>query len=147
MSYAIISDLTEAFGEPEIVELSNLDSPSATTINTRVANRALDDGTDEIDGYLQGKVALPLESPPRRLKAICCDIARYRMDRNRVREDVRDRYKDAIAYLSAVSKGIVQLGLDVVETVAPENDGPDFVTVERIFTSDSLSDYTRPGYY
>lgn len=103
----------EAFGEPETVMLTNLDRPMATTIDPVPLNRALVDGAALIDSYLLRRYQLPLTVTPQVLIPYALDIARYRLDRIRDREDVRKRYEDAIKWLESVASGKCFLGTDV----------------------------------
>jgi phage gp36-like protein len=103
----------EAFGQPEAVMLTNLDAPMATAIDPVPLNRALVDGAALIDSYLSRRYLLPLAVVPQVLIPYALDIARYRLDRIRNREDVRVRYEDAIKWLESVASGKCFLGTDV----------------------------------
>jgi phage gp36-like protein len=146
MPYCAIAEFITTFGEQETVAVSNLYTPSAIAIDETNLEQALTDASALIDGYIQGRVTLPLSAlqVPATLKACCADIARYRLDRNRCREEVRMRYEDWIVWLKDVSKGIVNLGLDA--QVPPESPTlvPDRVYVrasDRVFTDDVLDRY------
>src|SRR6478672_13218869 len=112
MIYATEQDIVDAFGEEEFIQLTNLEAPAAIAINSTVLGKALTNASAEIDAYLQGRYVLPPTTVPTVLIQICCDIVRYRLDKNRLREDVRQRFEDAIAFLKNVAKGVVNLGLD-----------------------------------
>lgn len=103
----------EAFGEHETVMLTNLDTPMAAVIDSVPLNRALLDGAALIDSYLSRRYQLPLTVVPQVLIPYALDIARYRLDRIRNREDVRKRYEDAIKWLESVRDGKCFLGTDV----------------------------------
>lgn len=144
--YCTIADFITTFGEQETVAVSNLYTPSAIAIDEINLEQALIDASALIDGYIQGRATLPLTAlqVPATLKACCADIARYRLDRNRCREEVRMRYEDWIVWLKDVSKGIVNLGLDA--QVPPESPTlvPDRVYVrssDRVFTDSILNQY------
>ena len=53
MSYCAPEAFIGIFGERETINLSNLDEPTATTVNTARLQQALDDASEEIDTYLQ----------------------------------------------------------------------------------------------
>jgi phage gp36-like protein len=146
MPYCTIAQFIDTFGEQEAIALTNLHRPSEVAIDEDNLTQALTDASAMIDGYIQNRVSLPLTEPqiPATLKACCADIARYRLDRNRCREEVRIRYEDWISWLKDVSKGIVNLGLD--SQVPPESATlvPDRVYVQssdRVFTDDVLRRY------
>ena len=103
----------EAFGEPETVMLTNLDNPTVFVVNPVPLNRALIDAAALIDSYLARRYLLPLAVVPQVLIPYALDIARYRLDRIRDREDVRKRYEDAIKWLEGVRDGKNFLGTDV----------------------------------
>jgi phage gp36-like protein len=111
--YGSIALFEEAFGTPETLMLTNLDNPMALTINTVPLDRALTDAAALIDTYLARRYALPLSVVPQVLIPYSLDIARYRVDRIRDREDVRKRYEDAIRWLESVRDGKNFLGTDV----------------------------------
>jgi phage gp36-like protein len=95
------------------VQLTNED-PAQTEINTSVIDQALADASAEIDGYLDGRFALPLTDVPAMLDRLACDVAMYRMQSLRPLHDMADarkRYEDAIELLVRVARGEVTLGL------------------------------------
>jgi phage gp36-like protein len=143
MSYCAPEAFIGIFGERETINLSNLDEPTATTVNTARLQQALDDASEEIDTYLQERYDLTQlrADPPRRLVRICADIARYTLAKNRPPEDYRQRYEDAIAWLKDVAKGIASLGLTSTEQVVPESSLPIYRPGLRVFTRDSLAGY------
>jgi phage gp36-like protein len=114
MAYATQQDFVDAFGESEAVMLTNLDDASATAINPVPLDRALVDASALIDTYCGSRYRLPLSPLPVAVVPYCLDIARYRLDRIRSREDVRQRYEDAIRYLEQIVKGTISLGADLL---------------------------------
>jgi phage gp36-like protein len=144
--YCAIADFIQIFGEQETVEVTNLYRPGAIAIDELNLEQALINASAMIDGYIQNRVSLPLTTPqiPVTLKSCCSDIARYLLDRNRCREEVRIRYEDWIAWLKDVSKGVVNLGLDsqvppTSATLAP--DGVYVTAGDRVFTDESMRGY------
>jgi phage gp36-like protein len=141
MSYAAAQDLIARYSNRDLVQLTN-DDPTVTTINTDVLQQALDDGSAEIDGYLDGRFALPLAQPPAILARLACDIAMYRLQSLRPLHDLADarkRYEDAVAFLMEVARGTVTLGLSVLGAEPPS--APDAAVVEgplRVFDRNKL---------
>lgn len=127
------------FDEKEIVELT--DRSNVGELNVDVLASKLADADAEINGYLQGRYTLPLTSVPDVLKRLACDIARYHLYDNRVTESVRDRYKDAIAYLKLLAAGTVQLGVDAGGDTAAVSAAPEFDVPGRLFNRESLADF------
>lgn len=143
MSYATVQDFVDYFGSQESVELSNLDDPTAETVDEVLIARSLDHAHAEVNSYLAGNYTLPLTATvPQILKYDEIEIARFRMDKYRTREDVTERYQLVIQRLRDISKGIVNLGLDQndkeVEVVAGD---PDYVSAPPVFTLESLNGF------
>jgi phage gp36-like protein len=113
MPYATQQDFIDAFQEHEAIMLTNLDRPNAIAVDSVPLNKALADASALIDSYCGLRYLLPLSPLPEVVNSYCLDIARYRLDRIRSREDVRLRYEDAIKFFEKVCKGLVSLGSDV----------------------------------
>jgi phage gp36-like protein len=139
--YAVQADMEARFGHNEIVQLTDRAIPPTGAVDAIVLDAALADATARIDGYLQGRFELPLANPPPVLTAYCCDIARYLLYDDRATDQVRKRFEDAIRLLEQVGMGKLSLGLDAGGQPAPEGDSPKVNAADRVFTSDSLSDY------
>lgn len=141
MSYATQQDMIERFGEREVRILTDRDNQGL--IDSTTLAYALTQADAEIDGYLQGRFALPLAIVPVLLVGIACDVARYRLAGTDIRETdpIRTRYKDAIKLLASISKGDLQLGLSAGGEAAPEAGAVRVVEGSRVFTPDTLSDY------
>lgn len=111
MAYATIEQFIENFGQWEAVEVSNLDDASDQLVDADRLQTALENASGEIDSYLaQAGYTLPLATVPAFLVQRCCDIARYRLENRNTRQEVIDRYKDAIAWLRDVAKGVATIG-------------------------------------
>jgi len=141
MPYATQSDMTTLFGEREVIQIT--DRALLGVIDTAVLADALELASDEIDGYIGGRYALPLSSSPRLLSRVCCDIARYRLlgaDAQET-EPARNRYRDAIRLLEQVRDGKMTLGLDPAQQ--PVGTGPTIKinNGRRMFGPGSLDDY------
>ncbi|MBD2492475.1 gp436 family protein [Aulosira sp. FACHB-615] len=109
MSYATVEEFTSVIGNQETVELTNLDNPSATTVNSDRLQQVLEDASGEIDGYLATRYATPLEFIPSTIRTYCVDIAWYRLAQNNAPEQFATRYNNAIARLKDIEKGIMVL--------------------------------------
>ena len=121
MPYITLTDLTQRFGEDEILSLTDTGSGE---IGTELVDRAIEDASGEIDGYVAaGGYTLPLTPVPSIIKAYACDIARYRLYDESALEQVSKRYDDAIKFLRAVAKGDVLLGISTGSTGTTETAG------------------------
>src|SRR5580704_3467129 len=136
----------------DLVQLTNED-PTQTGINASIIGQALADASAEIDGYLDGRFALPLNDAPTILNRLACDVAMYRLQSLRPLHDLADarkRYEDAVELLVRVARGEVTLGLGADDGEPPA--APGSVVTEaggqaggevpqRIFSRGSLKSY------
>lgn len=140
MAYITSSDMIAAFGEEEMIALSNLDNSSATVINGAVIQKAIDDACASVDGYLAVRYSVPIIPTPPVLTRITCDFARGILDQNNPREEVIRRWDMAVAYLKDLARGLAVLPMPQVE--APQaTDSPQYRSPGRVFTRDTLSAY------
>ena len=109
MPYCTKADLIERFGEDEMLSLAH-DQNGA--MDDAVIDRACDDASGEIDGYVSAAgYPVPLSPVPRIVTAYACDIARYRLYDEQAQEQVQKRYDAAVKFLRMVSRGEVRLGI------------------------------------
>lgn len=142
MAYSTAAEFKAAFPEDEVVQITNLDDPTATSSNDDRITEALIRASSEIDSYVGIAVGLPLASVPLVLKGKELDIARYYLDSYDPREDVRRRYEDAVAWLKLIAEGKASLGVDTNGTeVVSGSPFPAFYTNDRVFTPSTLQGY------
>ncbi|BCB62816.1 hypothetical protein HaloA020_35170 [Halomonas sp. A020] len=109
MPYCTKADLIERFGEDELLSLAH---DQDGTMDDAVIDRACDDASGEIDGYVSAAgYRVPLSPVPRIVTAYACDIARYRLYDEHATDQVQKRYDDAVKFLRSVSRGEVKLGI------------------------------------
>lgn len=110
MPYCTQADLIERFGENELLAIAR--DESGTAIDAALVERACDDASGEIDGYVSAAgYPVPLSPVPRIVIANACDIARYRLYDEHATDQVQKRYDDAVKFLKSVSRGEVRLGI------------------------------------
>lgn len=136
MAYATQTDMIDAFGEREVIALTDRDNVGV--IDAALLVDRLDKATSEIETYLVGRYVVPLSSVSPLITTYCCDIARYRLSGASVAEvdTVRTRYKDAIRFLEAVRDGKIDLGTDV----APATDA---ATQNLVYVTDGQRLFSR----
>lgn len=100
-AYITENDMLARFGEPEMELLA--------TIGDDVIARALQDASEEAESYVAVNYTPPLPNIPAPLKAATCDIARYRLYKDRATEQVKERYEQAIKWLVRLAEGKVKL--------------------------------------
>jgi phage gp36-like protein len=134
--YAISQDIIDRYSSDEF--LLAFDRDGSGTADVGVADKALSDASEEIDGYLAGRYTLPLAVTPKILTFMAVDIALYKGSvGSLVTEEKRTRYKDAIAFLIKVAEGKIQLFAS--DPSAPQGgSGASFSGGERLFTRDTL---------
>lgn len=133
MPYATSQDMVESFGSAEMRHLTDVELPRLGGINPVVMARALVNASDLIDGYLVGRYAIPVATPPAALRVHCCGMARYLL--MTVSQDDRAKmdYANANAYLKSVAAGTVAL-LPPAQAEVPAGLGPVmFVTGQKVF--------------
>lgn len=112
---------------------------------TPFVEEAVEDATAEIDGYLAKRYNVPFEKTPKVLNKFCKDIAAYNLvSRKGVDESEREktfltRYNAAIAFLTKVAQGIIDIGVEGVETNEDKaQTGFSMKSSERIFNRSSM---------
>ncbi|AQU83247.1 MULTISPECIES: gp436 family protein [unclassified Halomonas] len=109
MPYCTKADLIERFGEDELRAIAH---DASGEIDDAAVDRACDDASGEIDGYVSAAgYPVPLSPVPRIVIANTCDIARYRLYDEHATDQVQKRYDDAVKFLKSVSRGEVRLGI------------------------------------
>lgn len=130
MPYATQSDMTDRYGEQELIEQT--DRTNTGLVDATVVARVLSDASAMIDGFMASRYVLPLASVPPLLVGLCCDLARYALYPDAVPTAVADRYKDAIARLKEIAAGTIKLDL---ETPAVAHSGlVELETSPRLFS-------------
>lgn len=119
--YASRSDLIERFGAVSIDNLERMVTPDKLP-DAAVSVLALADATEEADSYIGARYALPLAAVPEALRRTVCDIARYRLHKDKPTEEVRTRYDDGISWLKAVAAGKAFLKLPPPSIGQPSDD-------------------------
>ncbi|AFY72077.1 protein of unknown function DUF1320 (plasmid) [Thalassoporum mexicanum PCC 7367] len=146
MTYATEQNLIDAFGQTELIALTNLADPTASTINTSV----LSQNQNKAFGLINGAIAkcpgiavqMPFSSPyPELLVGLELDITRYFLDSISAREDVRQRYEDALAQLEKIGACELSLGLNSSDEVVNTSDRPAYGAYKQVFTPTTLCDY------
>lgn len=140
MAYASAADLTLAWGADEVARSGDRDGDGDA--DTGVIDRALDDASAEIDGYIGRVYDLPLVEPyPVLLRRLACDVAIYRMSGTiaPLTDEKRRRYDDALRTLERIAEGDMDIGLGVggeaQAVTSPVEHGAD----EREWTRDTTA--------
>jgi phage gp36-like protein len=147
-TYATQQDFVDAFGFEEMVQLTNLQDSAAIVVDITKLAQNQEKAKALIDGLISQNpivaALMPFASVPELLKAYELDITRYYLDAISARQDVRQRYEDAIAQLKLIGMGKMGLGL-IGSPEAPQAGAPVLsvksYAPDGIFTEESLSGY------
>lgn len=98
---ASVDDFVLAYGRQEAIQVSNIDDPSADSVNHARIQMAIEDANSMIDSYVRmaPKAGQLLVSANRRRTSLI--IARYFLDSVRRRDDVTQDYERAIKELQS----------------------------------------------
>jgi phage gp36-like protein len=159
MPYLVPLDLVARFGAEEMAQLADKRIPRRLSAALLIAalhgddlsswdddaqeiarraqarlEQATRDGQSEVDSYLSSRYAVPLADPPAALKRFTGDIARYALYEDHAKEEVRLRYKDAIAFLKNLAAGDASLGAgESGETPGASGGTVEWITAGKVF--------------
>jgi phage gp36-like protein len=107
--YATIAQAEELYGTDYVTVACDRDQDGLP--DTASLERHLSIASRQMDGYVLGRYALPLATPPEHFIKICVDIALYNsVPTQGVRTDeMRKRYDDAVKYMEMIAKNQVKL--------------------------------------
>ncbi len=112
MNYCNVDDLLASrLSNEELIQLT--DDAGTGSYNQDFVQAAIVSAQELIDGYLRGRLALPLNPVPGVIKNIAVVLAAYNLFRRRLSltppEQLRRDYDDAISTLERVQKGIIAI--------------------------------------
>ncbi len=113
--YATRVELVRRFGETEIASLEDRDGTGLPV--AAVSEDALADAAQEANSYLGVRYPLPLPNVPTPVVGAVCDIARFRLYKDRPTDEVKYRYEQALKWLTMLAAGKVTIFFD--DTVTP----------------------------
>ncbi|MDR0996754.1 MAG: DUF1320 domain-containing protein [Zoogloeaceae bacterium] len=115
MPYCSIADLKLAIPDQTLIWLT-CDDPQAPAMNLPVAEEAIRQAEELVDGFLRGRYALPLASVPTLVKDMSVHLARHWLYARRpegadLPDAVKDGQKNALRILENIRDGKITLGL------------------------------------
>lgn len=140
MAYVTQAQLETRFGADLLIKRTDRTNRPPTTIDTTIVAAAIADAEALADGYLGKVYSLPLSVVPPILTRVAGDVAIYYLMGDTVEKDGswHRAYREAMAWLVDVSKGIVSIDAEGI-TPAPVGGGAVRTsTADRVFTRDSL---------
>ncbi len=142
MAYIVRDDLKGQISEEQLTQLT--DDDKAGTPDENKINRAIAEAEAEVNGYVATKYAVPVAAPtPVLLKSLSIDIAIYRLwrRRQRVPDENRKAYEDAVAKLKDIAKGVLTLGIDPAPAESTKGSSGEVFGPERVFDRDKLGGF------
>ena len=147
--YCTVEDIETQLSTPILIQLSS-DDEGQDEIDRTVVDEAILYSSTLIDGYLRGRYTLPLNTHFPLLRILCIDLSTYRLYSrrlfNEMPEVIADAYKNAIATLRDIQKGIISLQAESEETQETASFNPDEYRTnkdesDRLFGKQKLSEY------
>jgi phage gp36-like protein len=114
MAYAGVQDMIDRFGQVEMIRLTTPADQDMDTVQTDPVERALEDASALIDGYLRRRYQVPLDLVPAEIRRAACMLARFDLatgDNREASERAAQDRKDTVSWLTQISKGEVLLSL------------------------------------
>jgi phage gp36-like protein len=141
MTYATLEQLTDRYGEQMLVLLTDRGPVATGTIDITVVDRALADTDAMIEGFLTDRYVLPLAETPPLLSAMAQRIAIWELHRHNPNDKIEKDYKEAMAFLDRIGKGIVRLSVAGVEPVTTNSGGARITDRERPLTAENMKGF------
>ena len=147
MDYCTIDDIQTQTSLPTLIQLTSDDGEEA--VNRDVALEAILYSTSIINGYLRGRYTLPLDTSFPLLRILAIDLSIYRLYSRRMRDEmpevIETAYKNAIATLKDIQKGVISLQSenDLLETSGfnAEEYKTNKQILDRLFGKERMSEY------
>lgn len=109
--YCTLDDIEKHTSTPTLMQLTSDDGQEI--VDKTVVEEALLYSSALIDGYLRGRYSLPLDICFPLLRVLAVDLSVYRLYSRRMRNEmpevIETAYKNAIATLRDIQKGVISL--------------------------------------
>lgn len=145
--YCTIEDIETHTSTPTLIQLTSDDGQEE--VDRVVAQEAILYSSTLIDGYLRGRYTLPLDTHFPLLRILAIDLSIYRLYTRRMRNEmpevIENNYKNAIATLRDIQKGVITLQSenDSLETVSfnAEEYKTNKDIIDRLFSKERMFEY------
>ncbi|KXF92091.1 gp436 family protein [Phaeobacter inhibens] len=138
MAYTTAGELTNRYGLSLLVSLTDRGEIATGQVDQGIVARAVDDADAEIDGYLKGRYRLPLSTTPPLVAALSRQISIWNLHTFDAPEKIEQDYKNAIAKLKDIAKGVIVLDVAGIEPQSSGSSGVMVTDRERPLSADSL---------
>ncbi len=140
MAYCTLDDLLQMIPEGELAQLTG---ETGELADEAVAAGALDQAEAQIDAYLGGRYAVPLNPVPPLIRGLAADLALYHLySRRSVAPPVRQKkYEAALAFLKEVARGDVSLEALGLKPAGTSREAPEVQSASRVFDRDRMGEW------
>ncbi len=141
MSYATQIQLTERYGERMLIALTDRGDVATGLIDTSVVDQALAEADAMIDGYLQGRYALPLATTPVLVADIAQTLAIWKLHTTAADPKIEQDYKEAMRSLRDIASGLISLSVAGVQPATTGATGARITDRERPMSADQMKGF------
>lgn len=145
--YCTLDDIEKHTSTPTLIQLTSDDGQEI--VDKTVVEEALLYSSALIDGYLRGRYSLPLDICFPLLRILAVDLSVYRLYSRRMRNEmpevIETAYKNAIATLRDIQKGVISLqsendSLEVAGFNAEEYKSNKSI-IDKLFNKERMLEY------
>jgi phage gp36-like protein len=136
MAYCTQTNIEDRIGREDLLRLSDHDGDG--TPDADVVEQAIWHAQGDLDSYLQVKFEVPIVPTPAVLEKHCVTMAVYylQLGRDSVTENMRNAYKDILAWLKDVVAGKAALGGAVAPAESSGAPSVRYESQDRVFGRD-----------
>lgn len=147
MDYCTIEDIETHTSTPTLIQLTSDDGQEE--VDRVVAQEAILYSSTLIDGYLRGRYTLPLDTHFPLLRILAIDLSIYRLYTRRMRNEmpevIENNYKNAIATLRDIQKGVITLQSENDSLETASFNAEEYKTnkdiIDRFFSKERMLEY------
>ena len=147
MDYCTIEDIETQTSTPTLIQLTSDDGQEE--VDRVVAQEAILYSSTLIDGYLRGRYTLPLDTHFPLLRILAIDLSIYRLYTRRLRNEmpevIENNYKNAIATLRDIQKGVITLQSENDSLETASFNAEEYKTnkdiIDRLFSKERMLEY------
>ncbi len=145
--YCTIEDIETQTSTPTLIQLTSDDGQEE--VDRVVAQEAILYSSTLIDGYLRGRYTLPLDTHFPLLRILAIDLSIYRLYTRRMRNEmpevIENNYKNAIATLRDIQKGVITLQSENDSLETASFNAEEYKTnkniIDRLFSKERMLEY------
>lgn len=141
MAYIVEADLAARLSVAVLIQLT--DDEKTGTVNSAIVVAILAAAEATVNGYVGTRYLVPVSPVPGLLKELALDVAVYLLylRRQRVTEDARRTYDDALKKLEHIAKGLITLGVEPPPSSAPQSSSGEVLPSESAFSRAALKEF------